>query len=225
MTPYSIDHKLPLPIFISFEGVEGSGKSSVVREIQIFFQKSGVVVKTTIEPGGTYAGKAIRKLLLDRIEPPICPLSELLLFLASRVQLIEETIKPALKAGISIISDRFHDSSIVYQGIGRKLGVKTVTELNAQVTNRFYPHLTFLLDVDAEEGMARIRGRNKRDRFDEETISFHRSIQKGFLKLANDEPERIVLIDTKDGLTSTVDQVIAVLKKRVRFSFNGVTSK
>ena len=203
------------PTFISFEGVEGSGKSSVVREITSYFKKCGVAVKTTIEPGGTHTGKAIRALLLEKSDPAICHLSELLLFLASRIQLIEEIIKPALAEGFSVISDRFHDSSIVYQGIGRNLGVDFVARMNARVTEKFFPALTFVLDAPAEIGLARIGQRTKRDRFDEETIEFHRLIRQGFLTLAKNEPARIVVIDSSGSLGSTVDQVIAALKDRV----------
>jgi dTMP kinase len=207
--------KIKPPFLISFEGAEGSGKSSVVREIHSFCKKNAVPVKTTIEPGGTATGKAIRTLLLEKSEPAICPLSELLLFLASRAQLIEEIITPALAEGVSVISDRFHDSSIVYQGIGRKLGVGYVASMNASVTNNFFPALTFVLDVETEVGLARIRERSKRDRFDEETTQFHRNIRQGFLTLVKNEPARMVLIDASKSLDSTVDQVVAVLEERI----------
>jgi len=182
------------PIFITFEGVEGCGKSTQSRLLYTRLQKIAIPSLLIHEPGITALGKKITRLLKWSKNINISPLSELLLFNASRAQLLEEVVRPALKEGKVVICDRFADSTIAYQGYGRGLKLETVTEANLIATEGLTPDLTILLDVPADKGLIR-KEDTAPDRFHKEKLNFHRRVREGYLKLAKEVPERWTVID------------------------------
>ena len=183
--------------FITFEGGEGCGKSSQSKLLNSRLKKLAIPALLTYEPGGTDLGKSIKRLVkFSRIS--ISPLSELLLFNASRAQLVKDVIKPALGKGTIVICDRFADSTTAYQGYGRGLDMAIVTATNRTGTQGLTPDLTILLDLPVEAGLAR-KQEKKADRFQTQNLDFHRRVRKGFLKLAKDEPTRWLVIDGEQG--------------------------
>jgi dTMP kinase len=182
------------PLFITFEGVEGCGKSTQSRLLYARLQKLAIPSLLVHEPGITALGKKITRLLKWSKEINISPLSELLLFNASRAQLLEEVVHPALNAGKVVICDRFVDSTIAYQGYGRGLDLETVTEANNIAVQGLTPDLTILLDVPADKGLIR-KEDTAPDRFHTEKLTFHQRVKEGYLKLARFEPKRWVVID------------------------------
>lgn len=185
-------------LFFTFEGIEGAGKTSHARRLAQTLKKKGLKVVLTREPGGTHLGREIRRLLLSpRLSPT--PRAELYLYLAERAQHVEETIRPALLEGSIVISDRYADGSVAYQGAARGLGVGWVRELSDWASGGLQPDLTFLLDAPVEVGLDRVRARGRdRDRLEREALSFHRRVRRGYLEIAAHAPERIRLIRT-DG--------------------------
>jgi dTMP kinase len=183
-------------LFITFEGLDGSGKTTQIELVYDFLKKKGFDVVLTREPGGTDMGDKIRKILLDKKNFTMSYRTETLLFLASRAELVEKIIKPALKEDKIIICDRFFDSTIVYQGIARKLGEKEITSMNLWATDNLVPDLTFLLSAPAELCNRRIKNIKKgRDRIEAEENNFKEKIYKGYLKLAGKNKERFVVIE------------------------------
>ncbi|MFC1920665.1 dTMP kinase [Chloroflexota bacterium] len=181
-------------LFITFEGGEGSGKTFQAKALYRKLLETGVQVLLTHEPGGTEAGEKISHLLKQSKEIEMSPLTELLLFNASRAQLIEEVLQPSLKAGEVVICDRYTDSAIAYQSFGRGLDIELVRSINNTATQGVMPNLTILLDMPPEEGFIRIKRREK-DRFEQEDMAFHKRIRDGFLSLAADEPGRWLVVD------------------------------
>lgn len=181
--------------FITFEGIEGCGKTTQIKLLNDALQKRGMETVLTREPGGTNIGDKIRNILLDPENRELVALAELLLYEASRAQHVEEKIRPSLEAGKVILCDRFYDSSSAYQGAARKLKPSIVHKLNEIATNGLVPDLTIVLDISPEEGLARAKGRGKPDRLESEEIEFHRRVRAGFLKLAKDEPKRVVVVN------------------------------
>ena len=191
---------LPKWEFITFEGGEGCGKSTQVQRLKAALERKGISVLLTREPGGTRLAEQIRSLLKDETEDPPCDRAELLLFLAARAQLVKNVIRPALAAGTWVVSDRFSDSTIAYQGYGRGLPLGIVREANDFACDGLKPDLTLLLDVDPETARERMRGREKStnttaDRIERAGDDFHARLRKGFLELAAAEPSRIATID------------------------------
>jgi dTMP kinase len=187
-------------IFITFEGPEGSGKSTQLRTLAQRLRNQGREVLETQEPGGTAIGIQIRRILLDPANTKLSPTAEMLLMFAARAQNVDEAILPALADGRIVLCDRFTDSTVVYQGAGRGLGAEVVYELDRIACRGLVPDLTFLLDIDTETGLARARRRNNLNhsnetRFDEQDLSFHRKVREAYQRLAADEPRRIRLID------------------------------
>jgi dTMP kinase len=182
------------PLFITFEGVEGCGKSTQSRLLYSRLQKLAIPSLLIHEPGITALGKKITRLLKWSKDINISPISELMLFNASRAQLLEEIVRPALKEGKVVICDRFADSTIAYQGYGRGLKLETVTEANRIATQGLIPDLTILLDVPADKGLIRKEDTTP-DRFHTEKLTFHLRVREGYLKLAKAEPERWLVID------------------------------
>lgn len=180
-------------ILITFEGVEGCGKSYQSRALYRKLLRSGRETVLTLEPGGTPLGNAIRN-LLKRPRYNISPESELFLFNASRAQLIGEVIGPALQADKIVVCDRFTDSTLVYQGYGRGLDIENVVRLNEVASSGIRPDLTILLDMPVEASLRRKTKRHN-DRFDAETVEFHQRIRNGFLKLAGEKGNRWLIID------------------------------
>jgi dTMP kinase len=183
-----------MALFITFEGGEGSGKSFQSRALYRRLIKEAVPALLTHEPGGTDIGEKISRLLKWSQTADITPLTELMLFNASRAQLVNEVINPALLEGKVVVCDRFTDSTVCYQGFGRGLDTGMVMAVNASATRGLKPNLTVLLDIPIELGFARKAG-DKRDRFEQEDIDFHIRVRRGFLKLAVEEPERWLVVD------------------------------
>jgi dTMP kinase len=179
--------------FITFEGGEGCGKSTQARLLQDKLEQQNISVVLTREPGGTSLGAEIRKLLKEKRRSSISPQAELFLFVASRVQLLAELIRPALEETKVVICDRFTDSTLVYQGYGRGLDLTTVETVNNMATENLKPDLTILLDMSPEQGLA--RKQSLKDRFELEDLSFHHRVREGYLKMAAAEPDRWLLID------------------------------
>jgi dTMP kinase len=186
--------------FITFEGGEGCGKSTQVRRLMAALERKGISVLLTREPGGTRLAEQIRSLLKDETEDPPCDRAELLLFLAARAQLVKNVIRPVLEAGTWVISDRFSDSTLAYQGYGRGLSLDVIRAANDFACEGLKPDRTILLDVDPVTSRARMRGREastntKADRIERAGDDFHARLRKGFFELAAAEPSRIVTID------------------------------
>lgn len=193
--------------FISLEGIEGTGKSTQTRLLTEYLQQAGRTVVRTAEPGGTPISLKIRELLLSLDSKEMDPVTELLLYNASRVQHIREVIGPALARGEIVISDRFSDSTLAYQGYGRGIDRKMIDALDAIATKGMRPDLTILLDIDVETGLKRNREINKRDRLELEDVDFHENVRKGFLEIAAKDPNRIRVIAC-DGSVETVHEKI-----------------
>jgi len=183
-----------MSIFITFEGGEGCGKSVQSKALYRKLSKLAVPSLLTHEPGVTSLGEEIARWLKWAQDVDISPAAELLLFNASRAQLVVEVIKPSLENGKVVICDRFADSTTAYQGYGRGLDLQTVKTVNSAGISGLRPDLTILLDISAEEGLAR-KGDKKQDRFEREDIAFHQRVREGYLKLAADEPERWLVVD------------------------------
>ncbi len=172
-------------LFITLEGTEGAGKSSLILSLSTFLQQKGFTVLSLREPGGTEIGEEIRAMLKspERREQ-ISPLTELLLMYASRVQLVESRIKPALKRGIMVLCDRHDLSSYAYQGGGRGIPFETIRAVRTAALGDFHPDLTLLLDLPVEQGMQRVRARGERDRFEQERLDFFERVQRAYLQAA-----------------------------------------
>jgi len=187
-----------MSIFITFEGGEGGGKSVQAKALYRKLSQTAVPALLTHEPGGTPFGRRIGRWLKWAQDTDISPLTELMLFNASRAQLVAEVIQPALKSGKVVISDRYADSTTVYQGYGRGLDLTMVKAVNRSATQGLTPDLTLLLDAPVEVCFAR-KGTDKRDRFEQEAIAFHRRVREGYLKLASEEPERWLVVDASQS--------------------------
>jgi dTMP kinase len=182
-----------LALFITFEGGEGCGKSTQSRLLWKKLTQQSIPVILTHEPGGTALGNEIRKALKRKGGSTISPQAELLLFAASRAQLVAEVIGPALEDGNVVICDRFSHSTVAYQGYGRGLDLTIVETVNSVATGNLKPDLTILLDIPPEQGLA--RKRNRKDRFESEDLGFHRRVREGYLRMAAAEPDRWLVID------------------------------
>ncbi|HBR21035.1 MAG TPA: dTMP kinase [Nitrospiraceae bacterium] len=192
--------KLKKGIFISLEGIEGTGKSTQARLLSEYLRKKGYDTVLTEEPGGTTISREIRRVLLSTKHDKMDYMAELLLYDAARIQHIKEKIAPALNKGEIVITDRFSDSTVAYQGYGRGISLKLIDSLDRIATGRMRPDLTILLDLDVEIGLMRNKKINKRDRLELEDIKFHKKVREGYLKLAAMEPGRIKLIKAPKGI-------------------------
>ena len=192
-------------LFLTFEGMDGSGKTTQLRRLAARLRAMGRTVLETAEPGGTPIGAKVRGILLDNANQELCPMAELLLYFASRAQNVEELILPALERGEVVLADRFTDSSLVYQGYGRALGAENVMALDRIACHGVRPHLTVLVDIDAETSLARAHARNQAEtshetRMDEQSLDFHRVVYRAYHELAAREPERVKPIDGRAGM-------------------------
>jgi len=184
------------PMFITLEGPEGAGKTTQLRDLAGFLRHRGLSVVTTREPGGTAIGDQVRHVLHDTANAAMSPTAEVLLYAASRAQLVAEVIRPALAAGHIVLCDRYADSTTAYQGYGRGLNRDDLAALTAIATGGLRPDLTLLLDLEVERGLARRRDRGEEmNRLDLETVEFHRRVRDGYLALAAAEPARWLRID------------------------------
>jgi len=189
-------------IFITFEGIEGCGKSTQAELLASYLKKRGRRVFLTREPGGPKISEDIREILLKKENSEMLPETELLLYMASRSQHTGEWIIPKLAEGIIVISDRYYDSSLAYQGVARKLDINIIDTITTFSTFGLKPDLTFLIDLSAEIGLSRILKKNA-DRLEQESHVFHEKVRKGFLEIAGKEKERYIVIDgnlTIDGI-------------------------
>jgi len=195
--------------FITFEGGEGAGKSTLIKKVYTELEKNRKVVLTR-EPGGTTLGEKLRECLLHHHE--ISPRAELFLFLAARAQHIDEVIKPAIAAGKTVLCDRFSDSTIAYQGAGRGMGVDYVTQCTELATQGFRPDITLYIDIDPEVGLQRAGKRSGFDRIEKEELSFHERVREAFLKLAKAHPERIIVLDGTKSAEELFQQAMACVQ-------------
>lgn len=191
--------------FITFEGGEGSGKTTQLKALLAHVRALHGDAIQTRDPGGTAIGNQVRELLLNGDNIRMSPLAELFLYEASRAQLVQEVIRPALAAGRIVLCDRFTDSTVAYQGYGRGLDLDLVERLNAVAADGLRPDLTFLLDLDPVVGLARAterlaQPRQRRDRLEDEVLEFHQRVQAGYRALAAREPERVVILDATQGI-------------------------
>ena len=197
--------KMKKGLFITFEGVEGSGKSTQIQKAAAFLRRRGVPVLVLREPGGTTISEAIREILLDRKNNGMFPEPELLLYLAARAQILREKIFPALEKGTTVICDRFEDSTLAYQGFGRKMPIDSIREVSRLFARgNLVPDLTILLNIGTKEGMKR-GGRH--DRMERESYLFHQKVHKGFLSLAKREPRRFAVIDSRLSIETVAGKV------------------
>lgn len=187
-------------VFVTLEGVEGSGKSFQLNRICEFLEERSIPFAATREPGGTELGRQLRRILLQTDGAPRVPVAEVLLYLADRVQHLNEFILPTLREGKLVLCDRYHDATLAYQGFARGIGLEKIDSLASLLGIRA-PDLTVVLDLDVEEGLRRARQRNLEEestamaRFEAESIEFHRRVREGYLLLAAREPRRIVVVD------------------------------
>ena len=182
-------------MFITFEGPEGSGKTTQVSELIAFLRQKGRPVFATREPGGTPVGNQIRHVLFDLNNKKMYPMTETLLLLASRAQLVEEVIRPQLARGKVVVCDRYTDSTLAYQGYGHGVNLETLRTLNGIATGNLVPDLTLLLDVDVEEGLKRRADGGNWNRLDAYPLTFHLRVRHGYRDLAQNEPDHWVLIN------------------------------
>ncbi len=182
-------------MFITLEGSEGSGKTSQIPALQEFFRQQNLPFYATREPGGTPISNAVREILMGMENKAMHPRTEILLFCASRAQLVEEVIRPRLAAGEMVLCDRYADSTLAYQGYGRGVDLDWLRRLLDFATGGLQPDLTLLLDVDVEEGLRRKRSSREWNRLDDEEAAFYRKVRQGYLAMAAAEPQRWVVID------------------------------
>jgi dTMP kinase len=206
--------------FITFEGSEGCGKSTQVKRLAARLEQAGVPTLVTREPGGTAIGEKIRDLLQFAPESfAMMPETEVLLFEASRAQLVRETIQPALQQGMVVISDRFFDSTTVYQGVARKLAPDIVATLNAFAVGDTRPDVTFILDIDVETArnrmLRRVRPVAVKDRMEDEPIEFYESVCHGYRELAKRAPNRFILIDGAQSPEAIEDQIWNLVQSKI----------
>ncbi|PIR17218.1 MAG: dTMP kinase [Deltaproteobacteria bacterium CG11_big_fil_rev_8_21_14_0_20_49_13] len=181
--------------FITFEGIEGCGKTTQIRLLDENLRSKGLATVLTREPGGTEIGDKIRGILLDPENKKMCSVAELLLYGAARAQHLEELVKPSIAEGKIVLCDRYSDSTTAYQGAARKLSPKFIKGLDSLATGGLKPDLTILLDIDPNEGLKRARSRRSLDRFEREEVSFHERVRKGYLQISREEPLRVKVVD------------------------------
>lgn len=199
-------------IFITFEGNDGSGKTTQIMLLSEYLKQNGLEVLILREPGGTPIGEKIRDILLDNRNQGMCTISEMLLYAASRAQLVSTVIKPELAKNKAVICDRFVDSSIAYQGFGRGLDTEKVWMVNQLAIDGCLPDITFFMDVDADTAMARRNAKGEEaDRIESEKMDFHRRVYSGYLELSEREPGRIKRID----VNKSPQEVFAEIKNHV----------
>jgi dTMP kinase len=202
-----------LSLFITFEGVEGSGKTTQIQRLKKYLDQKDIPCKVTREPGGCPISEKIRKILLNPDHREMVPTSELLLYEAARAQHIKEAIKPFLKKGGVVLCDRFSDATLAYQGYGRRMDLKWIESLNRISSQGIRPDVTFLLDCPSQVGLKRAIRRNRtlrqerEERFEKEKIQFHRRVRKGYLTIAKKEPYRVKVIDTREGKEKVFEEI------------------
>jgi dTMP kinase len=207
-------------LFITFEGIDGSGKSTQMRLLGERLRAAGKPVVENAEPGGTPIGMQIRRILLDAKNQDLCPTAELLLYFASRAQAVDELVRPALARGEIVLSDRWTDSTLVYQGCGRGLGADTVITLDRIACRGLVPDLTLIVDIDLETSLARARTRNTRTessetRMDEQSLDFHRRVRDAYHALAAEQRDRIRLVNGDAPVDAVGQEIWEIVSRHV----------
>lgn len=201
-------------LFISFEGGDGAGKTTQIMKLKNYYEQQGRKVVLTREPGGTRIAETIRELILNPEFKEMDFMTEALLYAASRAQHVKQIILPALMEGKVVLCDRFVDSSVVYQGIGRSLGVDTVEKINSYATLGLMPQVTLLIDLPVEEGIKRKKKQQTLDRLEAEKQGFHEQVRKGYLDLANRHPDRIEIVDGMKKPEEIWEAICTILKSK-----------
>jgi len=208
--------------------VEGSGKTTQIQRLKRYLIKRGTPCKVTREPGGCPISDKVRKILLNPDHRAITPLSELLLYEASRAQHVEEVIGHLLKKGVVVLCDRFNDATVAYQGYGRGIDLRVVENLNCLTSQGIKPHITFLLDCPSGLGLKRALQRNrtlnkeKEGRFEKEEIQFHHRVRRGYLSIARKEPDRVKVIDAREGEDKVFDKIRKIVDELIKNRIRGV---
>ena len=202
-------------IFITMEGPDGAGKSTQIDLLKKYLEDKGYNILLTRDPGGNDISEAIRGIILNKDFTEMGYMTELLLYASARAQLVKENIKPALEAGTAVIADRFVDSSAVYQGIGRGLGIDTVYKVNEFALQGIMPDMTILMDLDAEVGLARKKNQAELDRMEGESVDFHKKVVAGYRDLADRYPERILKVDAALQVQEIHDIIVANIEKKL----------
>jgi dTMP kinase len=203
-------------LFLSFEGIDGCGKSTQKELLAERLRKEGYEVLETEEPGGTPIGRQVREILLDSANHEMSHTAELLLYFACRAQNVEQWIVPALAEGRIVLTDRFTDSTVAYQAYGRGLGEQVVLELDRIACGGLRPDLTFLFEIDLETSRQRARSRNRSDRMDSQAMEFYRRVREGYRALAAREPERFCLIDGSEPVQDIAVRVWQAVEGRLQ---------
>lgn len=201
-------------IFITMEGSDGSGKTTQIYLLKKYLESRGYDIVIAREPGGTAIGEVIREVILNPAHKEMSHMTELLLYASARAQLVSQVIEPALLEGKAVICDRFVESSAVYQGIGRGLGVDTVYEVNNFALGDVKPKLTIFMDLDAEQGIKRKKKQAELDRMEMEDMTFHKRVVEGYRKLATLYPERIVPIDATLSIEEIHSRIVEEVERR-----------
>ncbi len=206
--------------FITFEGLDGCGKSTQLENLAVTLRADGIEVVTAREPGGTAIGERIRAVLLNSRTAGLDPHAEMALMFASRAQLIAEVIRPALEAGKWVLCDRFTDSTEAYQGGGRQLGSEVVLRLHELLCGGLWPELTILMDSDVASSVKRARRRNQdaaqdENRFEKENAAFFTRVHQTFLAIAQREPQRVALIDARPPVETVREEIVRVVRERL----------
>lgn len=207
--------------FITLEGGEGSGKTTVLGRVAAYLQNRSMPYRITREPGGVEIAEKIRSIILDPAHTAMDARTEALLYAASRSQHLAEVVEPALREGLTVLCDRFVDSSLVYQGHARGLGIEEVWSINRFAIGDRMPDLTFYLDVDPEIGLSRIAANQEREvnRLDLESLSFHKKVREGYQLLVEANPERIVVLDANRPIHMVEQDIVRTLEERVLKGF------
>lgn len=202
-------------MFITFEGVEGSGKSTQAELLKVFLLKQGHEVALTREPGWGALGRLIRKMLLEEKDLDLDPLAELYLFCADRTQHVRDFIKPMLREGYIVICDRFTDSTIAYQGYGRGLDLELVEKVSKTAALSLKPDLTILLNLPVKVGLSRLEKRSGKTKMDEEPVEFHERVRNGYIFIAQKEPRRIKVVNAARDIDEVQEEIRTVVLERL----------
>lgn len=198
-------------LFITFEGGDGAGKTTLIDGISRHLVKKGFSWMKTREPGGTELGEEVRHLVLKLRTHSISPFAELCLFLASRAQHVSEVIEPALNEGKIVLCDRFHDSSVAYQGIARSLGAEEVFRMSSFVSHHLQPDLTFYIDVPPSIGLERVKGARSQDRLESEGVTFQEKIREAYLSIQKKEPQRMRLLNGLLSMEEVLKEALSIV--------------
>jgi dTMP kinase len=213
---------IELSLFITFEGVEGSGKTTQIKRLKKYLGRKGIPCKVTREPGGCFISEKVRKILLDPNHHEMVPMAELLLYEAARAQHVIEVIKPFLEKEGVVLCDRFSDATLAYQGYGRRIDLKWIQRVNHFSSQGIRPDVTFLLDCPSDVGLKRAIQRNRalqkerEERFEREEMEFHRRVRKGYLAIARKEPVRVKVIDTRQGEERVFEKIQKIVDNLIK---------